>query len=102
MTATISTCQGAIRLVNSALREDPTLESEGRSNRPLASILQLRQAQRLGHEMLVVYVRPVTPQVAPNALSDNTKAPTPPSPAIQVWGKHLYKRCKGGNGESLA
>jgi hypothetical protein len=82
MTATISTCQGTISLINSAPREETTLESEGRSGRKklLASILQLRQAQRLGHELLVVHVRPATPQVAPNA----PKAPTPPSPAIQA------------------
>jgi hypothetical protein len=86
MTATISTCQGTISLVNSAPREEATLESEGRSGRKklLASILQLRQAQWLRHELLVVHVRPATPQVAPNALSDDTKAPTPPSPAIQA------------------
>jgi hypothetical protein len=62
ISTTISTSHGTIQLVNSCPVDVVILESEGREGREqlLASILQLRQAQRLGDELMVVHVHPTT------------------------------------------
>jgi hypothetical protein len=81
MLATISTSHGTIQLVNSCPVDAVILESEGREGRKqlLASILQLRQAQRLGDELMVVHVHPTTSPV----LEGEGKPQVPVSAAIQ-------------------
>jgi hypothetical protein len=83
MSAIVSTNQGTVKLINSAPRDEVILDSEGRTGRKqlMASILQLRQAQRLGDELMVVHVKPApVPDVTPG----DAATKKPPSPAVQA------------------
>ena len=84
MSATISTCQGTVRLRNSSYRDPPVVAREGRaeSKNLLTSILMLKQAQRAGDELMVAHVRPAAAADAPaSALEGKEEAP---APAIQT------------------
>jgi hypothetical protein len=82
MSATISTGQGTVMLQNSTPREKEEDKCEDTSrkekNQLLASILQLRQAQRLIDELLVVHVHPTKPEESSPA------DPLHPSPGVAV------------------
>jgi hypothetical protein len=83
MLAIVSTSHGTVKLINSAPRDEVILDNEGRAGRKqlMASILQRRQAQRLGDELMVVHVKPApVSDVTPSAASTKEL----PSPAVQA------------------
>ncbi len=78
MTATIATCRGqsSSKTAVTVRRRFEERASRAGSKQLLTSILKLKQAQRVGDELLVAHVRPAADSLAP-ALEGEVEAPAP-------------------------